>query len=297
MSIMTHLVYILRRCSLASVTACIVAVLAVPFVAGVAFAGNHPAGAQVANAAASLSYGFPTQDAELVVGMAAASINGSTPDSSQQPPLVERASSDQADRYIGIVTSIKPMAARPGVSEVFVTQSGQTEAYATDLNGEVQKGDSLALSPLRGVLMKASDATRTVVGTAQSDFNVAAGERVEIATGQNGAQTARIGSVSINVNLQTRPEITGNAFLINLGSAIAGKPVSQGRVIAAAFILALLLVIEGAIIYSAVHSSVTAIGRNPLARGAIFKELINVSLLILLVMTAGLGVAYLVVWF
>src|SRR5690606_19870797 len=80
----------IRHLRRAVVITAVLAGLILPTVTGLIIGVGAPVGAQSASAA-SLSYGFPTRDAELVVGMAAATVNGATTDNGQQPPLVERA--------------------------------------------------------------------------------------------------------------------------------------------------------------------------------------------------------------
>lgn len=243
---------------------------------------------------ATLSYGFPTQDKELVAGMAVASV-GEPGD--QQAPFVTRATSDDINQYVGVVTAIEQPTSQSASAQAFITQTGQAEVYASTLNGAIKKGDYIALSPLKGVLMRGSSGEQKVLGTAMSDFSSTGAAQSQI-TGVNGeAQTVEVNKILANLNFPTLPPKASRSFLVSVGSAIVGKEVSQARVVAAALLIAFLLIVEGAIIYGAVRSSIIALGRNPLSKKVVYKELLNVSLLVLIVLAAGLGVTYLILWF
>ncbi len=242
---------------------------------------------------ATLSYGFPTEDNEIIPGMAVASMVKSE----GETPYVERASNENMDNYVGIATAITP-ATDTGPAQVFVTQTGQAEVYATSLSGEIKKGDYVVLSPLRGMLMRAPPEPSVVLGNAITDFSVESGQEIDVTTDTGETRTVTVNKMLVNLNFPTVTLSNKPSFLlVQLTSDIIGREVSLGRVIMVAVLLIFLLIVEGAIIYGAIHSSIISLGRNPLSKQTVYKELINVSLLVLLVLAAGFGVTYLILWF
>src|SRR5690606_16509610 len=184
-------------------------------------------------------------------------------------------------------------------TDVLVATEGEVPVYVSDVNGEVKIGDYVSVSPLRGMLMKSDDNRENrVVGVALQDFNAVSTEERQIQTSQ-GQQTHRIGKMRVEIS----QSIVVNAItdaqkpaLVLVGESLTGKEVGQIQVLAALVIFAIVLIIEGSIIYGAIHSTVTALGRNPLAKKAVFRQLLQVSWLALVVLVIGFGAIYLIMW-
>ncbi len=77
-----------------------------------------------------------------------------------------------------------------------------------------------------------------------------------------------------------------------LGQNVAGKEVSEWQVIVALVIFLLLMVVEGSLIYGSIHSTISALGRNPLARSAVYKQLVQVLVAVIAVLAFGLATIY-----
>lgn len=238
-----------------------------------------------------ISRGYQTDDKGLQVGMVVAfSLNS---EGSSDNTKVERATRDSSDRVVGVVTTLENslVTISSGSFNVLVEGEGQVDAYVSDINGEVKKGDSLVLSPLKGILMKSGNAPGNIIG-------IAAGEVTNKAnyTYQDNDKSKETGVGLAKITL-TRPSSQSDAALndstlAKLGRSLAGRNISEARVVIALIIFVLVLIAEGGIIYGAVSSSITALGRNPLARATIRGELMRVILVAIVVLGAGVGAVY-----
>jgi hypothetical protein len=238
--------------------------------------------------AQGLASGYKTKDTGLKPGMAVSLSNESTPDNA----LVERATTENISKLIGVASEQEEnlVTISSGEQQVYVLSSGEVTAFVSDINGEVKKGDDLTLSPLKGILAKADETTATM-GSALEDMPLDKAETQSIKT-DTGDKTVRIVRMSINIgsNAATRPATDqNNSALARLGQLIVGKKVGDLQVVIALIIFLVVLVTEGSIIYGAVSSGITSIGRNPMAKGIIKKELFKVLFVALFVLFVGLA--------
>lgn len=250
----------------------------------------------LAHSAAALAQGYATDDAELRPGMVAALSDGST----SEDPKVQRASDGNEDRIIGVVTTPGEglVTVVSGPDQVYVQTTGEVDAYVSDINGSVEQGDLLTISPLRGILMKAGENTATVVGTALESMGDEQADNLEI---EGGDVTRDVQLVKLRINLDHRAASNQQAgvtdsSLNRIGRAVTGRNVADVRVLAALAIFVIVLVAEGGIIYGAVSSTITALGRNPMARKIIIKEVVRVLLIAMAVLMMGIIAIYGVLW-
>lgn len=247
--------------------------------------------------ALNIAQGYHTSDSSIGVGMAVSMSNDSTPEN----PTVELSKRGNLEKFVGIVTTVDEtlLSFPERNSNVLVANSGDVTAFMTDISGQVKKGDTLTISPLAGMLMKASDDDTFVVGTAIEDANSTVDTK-EIHTDQNNTKTVVVSSQKVNLQPHFRQVLTKkseSSFLVIFGESITGgKSVSQTQVIVALLLFFITLAVEGSIIYGAVQSSISAIGRNPLAKKAVYKQLLQVSWISLLILTFGFGAIALVLW-
>lgn len=242
--------------------------------------------------AASVSQGYSTVDSRLKVGMSASL----SPDSTPGKQLVEAASTDNGSKFVGIVTTVDSslLTETDKNSKIYVTSQGQTSAFASDVNGQIKKGDFLALSPLRGIVMRANSDQSLVVGTALEDFSQS-GATSEDVTNINGThRTVLVNTIKLNISPHNLTGINSQpkSFLVVLGQALTGKEVNPWQVISALVIFFILLIVEGSIVYGAARSSLIALGRNPLAKKAVYKQLIQVGVLVLVILAFGMASIY-----
>lgn len=241
----------------------------------------------------AIARGYLTDDIGLQSGMVVALSTGNNSD-----PKVERATQENANRVVGIVTTIETslITLSSGSAKVLVESEGQTEGYVSDMGGEISKGDPLSLSPLKGVLMKSGDTAASVIGLAADKPGISSEY-----TYQEGSQnkTTKISKIKINlnrpggVNVDVAPS---DSILSKIGRALTGREVAEARVLIALIIFVVVSLTEGGIIYGAISASITSLGRNPLAHKLIRGELIRVLGVALIVLLIGLAAVYFILW-
>lgn len=251
--------------------------------------------APVSTGAQSIAQGYGTQDSLLRDGMA---VQLAIQDNADNQ-IVERGSSEHPERIIGIATTPKNNFAIIGSSkfQVYVQSSGQVVAYVSNIGGEIKKGDLLTISPLKGVLMKVTNSATAEMATALEDTASKTGEDLSINAGSTSTNKAKVTKILINLDRHTfqSNQNTTNT-LSRVSRALVGKDVGELRVLVSLLVFAILLVVEGGIIYGAISSSLTSLGRNPLAGKAIKRELFRVLAIALVVLLIGLGVVYTILW-
>lgn len=248
--------------------------------------------ALVATPVSALTRSYATQDEGLKVGMVAALAEDA------ETERVERADSDAPNRAIGIVVNVQSdtlsVVGGDDSGSVYVADNGMAQAYITDLNGLPEYGDLLTPSPLAGILMKATEGSEGIVGMLVASFPENA-EVVEVeASGSN--KEAKVGIAKVNMDVKATSKNSSVDFLERLGENIVGRKVTALQVMFAIIIMLLVIVVVGGIIYAAVSNYMTAVGRNPLAKGILKRGLINASVLVFAVIAVGMIAIYLVLW-
>lgn len=178
---------------------------------------------------------------------------------------------------------------------VQIATSEVASVLISDINGEIKEGDQITASPIKGVGMKATSNVK-VVGVAQENPS---GSKPQTYTDENGnKQTVNLSKVRILVNVAyfyIEPEKTIiPAAIQNLANALAGKTVESLPIIISAAIFIITIIVVVSIIYSMIHSSIISVGRNPLSQSAIYRDLIQLSALVLVILAAGMIAIYLV---
>lgn len=243
----------------------------------------------------ALARGFNTNDTGLKAGMVVAITDGDDTDN----PKVERASNDNAQRAIGIVTTDgdSSITLSSGTKQVLVEMAGEVDAYVSDINGTVKQGELLEISPLRGILMKADNVDGVILGIALEDANP--DDEGSYSVDLNGEkESAKVTRIRISLDqkaISSAPQQIDSS-IERLGRSIVGKDVSEIRVMVALIIFIMVLIAEGAIIYGAVSSAITSLGRNPLARNVIKSEMTRVLVVALIVLLIGLAAIYMILW-
>jgi hypothetical protein len=182
-------------------------------------------------------------------------------------------------------------------STVQVATSGIASTLVSTLNGDIKVGDQVAVSPFNGVGMKAEPGSR-VIGLAQTAFNSgtdgATAETVKTKDGRS--QGVKVGYLRVNIAIGTN----ANVLTDNLNSlqkvvqSVTGHTVPTARIIIsmAVAIIAMLALIT--LVYASIYGSIVSIGRNPLAKYAVFRTLGSVlGLALLTAVIASLTIFFL----
>ena len=107
-----------------------------------------------------------------------------------------------------------------------------------------------------------------------------------------------LGEAPVQVNVAyffKEPEKTVvPAAIQNVANSLAGKDVGTVPILISAAIFLIMLIVVASIIYSMIRSSIISVGRNPLSQSAIYRDLIQLSGLVILILGVGLVAIYLV---
>ncbi len=182
-----------------------------------------------------------------------------------------------------------------------VVTSGNALVLVSNINGDINKGDSLTASPIAGVAMKAT-APGKIIGTATNSFsNAQATSRQNIVNKKGESSEVALGQVSATIligNFQNQPTLTNNGVIAAVqavATSTTGKSISTARALLALLVLLIAVAISILILYTAVASSIRSIGRNPLSRHSILQSLIQVIIAVVIIMLSGFSIVYLII--
>lgn len=212
---------------------------------------------------------------------------------------VEPVSAGEADQMHGIVVDANdaPLTLSSDDEKVFVATAGRFEVLVSTQNGSVKAGDYLTVSSTDGIGMKANKDSPYVVGKALDSFDGSTGVAGDA---QVNGRTVKYGRVLTDISVAANPLFRSDnpslpGFLQRAAEAISGKPVSASRVYLAGFIAAATVIIAGSLLYGGVRSSITAIGRNPLSKVSVVRNMVKVILVGIIIFISGLFAVYLLI--
>lgn len=216
---------------------------------------------------------------------------------------VEPATTTNSDGVLGVVVDRDDASVEigdPAPGDVLVVHDGEVPLLVHDLAGPIAAGDSLSVSPLAGVAMRATTETRIVaiaaetfdtgsqLATTTAQIQKEDGSTVEVRVGLIRVQF-EVGASSQNERKSSLPP-----FIQSIGDTISGRPSSPGRIIGALLAMLISLVISSVMIYGAVRSALISIGRNPLSRKGVYRGMLRVAALTLLVIGVGIVTMYVI---
>lgn len=211
---------------------------------------------------------------------------------------VTAASSANVDNLIGAVITADSAALSlsSGIgTQAQVATSGTLPILVSDINGPIIKGDHITASQIGGVGMKASTNVR-VIGIAQGDMTN--GTKQDYTDKSGVKHSVNIGQAPVLINVSyffKEPDKTVvPAAIQNVANSIAGRSVNTLPIIISAAIFLIMLIVVSSIIYSMIHSSIISVGRNPMSQSAIYRDLIQLSSLVLGILAVGIIAIYLV---
>lgn len=211
---------------------------------------------------------------------------------------VVAATSVNADNILGVTInqegSMLSLSNGTG-SQVQVVTSGTVQVLVSDINGTIERGDHITASPVAGVGMKATGNVR-VIGIAEG---IMATPSAQTYNDKSGAQQSfKVGAVPLSVNVAyffKEPDKTIIPSAIqNVANALAGRSVSTLPIIISAAIFIIMILVVASIIFSMVRSSIISVGRNPMSQSAIYRDLVQLSALVLVILAVGVSAIYLV---
>ncbi len=182
-------------------------------------------------------------------------------------------------------------------NQVSVATSGVEQVLVSDINGSVAVGDPITASPVAGVGMKATSNVQ-IIGTAQDSFPNATATKQTYKDSKGQTQTVNLGTVPVLVNVAyyyKQPDKTLiPPALQSLANSIAGKKVNSLPILISIGIFIITMVIVVSIIYSMIHSSIISVGRNPMSQAAVYRNVIQLSALVIIILGVAVGSIYMV---
>jgi hypothetical protein len=208
---------------------------------------------------------------------------------------VELATAKTSANITGVVDNQSLVAISSNNEDVQIVLDGTTAVLVSDINGPINAGDKITISPIAGVGMMAND-NGQIVGTALTDFSAKSAQTKYVKDNDGVSRAIRISTIPVQVDVSYY-QIPGSnilpPFLQNIANSIAGRPVPVIRILAAAILLIFGFVYTAVLIYTSVRTSVISIGRNPLAGQSIRRNLLNMSLLSVAILSVALLGTYL----
>ncbi len=208
------------------------------------------------------------------------------------------ANSSNADNILGVTVhqddSLLSLSNGTG-TQVQVVTSGTVQVLVSDINGTIERGDHITASPVSGVGMKATGNVR-VIGIAEGSMNNPSEQSYKDSTG--ASHSFKVGTVPLLVSVAfffKEPDKTIIPSAIqNVANALAGRSVSTLPIIISLVIFIIMILVVASLIFSMVRSSIISVGRNPMSQSAIYRDLVQLSALVLVILAVGVSAIYLV---
>jgi hypothetical protein len=224
-----------------------------------------------------LSQGFTSKDA--IANGSIVSLKSGTSDQ------VTASSAKEASAVFGVVISSDSslLSLNNGAAnQVQVATSGTVPDLVSDINGGIKDGDAITASPINGVGMKATANTK-IIGVAQEDLNNNNSSN-ETYKNKEGTHHIQVGLISVLVNVAyyyKQPDKTIIPSAIqNVANSVAGKKVDSVPILVSTGIFLVTLVVVVSIIYAMIRSSIISVGRNPMSQAAVYRDVLQMSALV-----------------
>ncbi len=248
--------------------------------------------ASTSYALTSISQGFSTTD-QLALG-SIVSLKDNTLDQ------VEAASANNVDNLYGVVindSSSLLSLSNGDQNQVQIATGGIASVLVSDINGSISQGDQITASPIKGVGMKATNNTK-VVGIAQGTPTTNSNSTHTYTDDQGKKQTIVLGEVPVLISATyffKQPDKTIIPSAIqNLANALAGKNVNTAPILISAAIFLITIIVVASIVFSMIRSSIISVGRNPMSQSAIYRDVIQLSALVLGILAVSLVAIYII---
>jgi hypothetical protein len=239
--------------------------------------GLTPASASSANISHSYSSSYSIQNGSLV---------SLDPTKSN---YVVPANSDNGTQLFGVAVASNDslLAIDPGTGQVQVATSGTVNAMVSTLNGDIRVGDQISVSPFNGIGMRAGLGSH-VIGLAQTAFNrnTSGSVNQQVTDKSGNVSHITVGFIRLGIAIGTASTQGSNDQLNGLqklAQALTGHSVSTARMIISLVIALVSFLCLVTLVYASIYGGIISIGRNPLAKYAIFRSVASVLGMVMLV--------------
>ena len=180
-------------------------------------------------------------------------------------------------------------------NQVQVATNGIEQVLVSNMNGNIQVGDPITASPIGGVGMKTTNNSE-VIGTAQDVFPNSTSSQQSYVDKNHQKHNVLLGEIPVLVNVsyyykQPVKTIIPQAIQ-SIADALAGKTVNSLPILISIGIFIVTLIVVVSIIYAMIHSSIISVGRNPMSQAAVYRNVLQLSTLVVVI----LGVAVLAIY-
>jgi hypothetical protein len=213
---------------------------------------------------------------------------------------VEQASSSTSAYILGVIidnNNSQLSISSDKSSQVHVATNGVEPVLVTDINGAIGVGDPITASPIKGIGMKATDNVK-IVGVAQEAFPNGSASKQTYKDQKGQQQSVKLGQISVLVNVAyyyKQPDKTVIPSAIqNVANALAGKKVNALPILISIGIFVMAMIVVVSIVFSLIRSSIISVGRNPMAQSAVYRNVIQLSLLVIVILGVVVGSIYMI---
>lgn len=211
------------------------------------------------------------------------------------------ASSSNVDNLFGVVINADNSLlslSNGQENQVQVATSGTVQVLVSDVNGTIYRGDHITASPISGVGMKATSNIR-IVGIAQSDLASTGSSSKQTYTDKDGREhSIVIGEIPVLINVSyffKEPDKTVVPSAIqNLANNLAGRTVNTLPILISAAIFIVTIITVASMLYSMIHSSIISVGRNPMSQSAVYRNLVQLLVVVLVILAVGFASIYVI---
>jgi hypothetical protein len=111
-------------------------------------------------------------------------------------------------------------------------------------------------------------------------------------------QDVKVGQISALVNVAyyyKQPEKTIIPSAIqNVANALAGKKVNSLPILISIGIFLMAMIVVVSIVFSLIRNSIISVGRNPMAQSAVYRNVIQLSLLVIIILGVAVGAIFMI---
>jgi len=213
---------------------------------------------------------------------------------------VTAATIENVNNIFGIVVNDNesPLSISNGADQqILIATDGVINVLVSDLNGDIKQGDPITASSISGIGMKATRNVK-IVGIAQGDLLEGRGQTRNIEIEGEGSREVVIGEVPVLVEVSSffvEPEKTIiPSALQNIANTIAGREIRPLPIIISAGIFVVTLIAVASILFSMIRGSIISVGRNPMSQSAVYRNVIQMSVLVVGILGVSVVAIYLV---
>lgn len=240
----------------------------------------------------TISQGYVTSD-QLAQG-SIVSLKKNTSDE------VNAAVTSNVDSILGVVinTDDSLLSLTNGhTNQVQVATSGVVQTLVSDINGSISQGDEVTASPVSGVGMKATSDIK-VVGIAQAKLDNT-NSSTETYKDKNGQKhTITVGDIPVLVNVSYFYKLPDKTIIPsaiqNIADALAGKQVNTVPILLSIGVFLITVIVVVSIVYSMIRSSIISVGRNPMSQAAVYRDVIQLSALVVGILAVAVVLIYMI---